>query len=179
MAIVAAETRRLAAQALELIEVDYEPLPVVADPEYARIRPKRPLCTRSATTGNLLKHIKVRHGDMEQGFAEADVIIEREYRTPTTEHAFLEPECSIGVPAGYDDGHDKLTIYVGSQIPYQDRGRSRRRWACPKKQVRVIGTLIGGGFGGKEDIAGQIHVAHAGPGDRAARSRCCTRARNR
>ena len=71
--------------------------------------------------GNLLKHIKVRHGDVAQGFAQADVIVERTYRTPMTEHAFLEPECSIGVPAGYDAEHAKLTVYVGSQIPYSDR----------------------------------------------------------
>ena len=43
----------------------------------------------------------------KQGFAEADVIVERTYRTPMTEHAFMEPECSIAVPAGYDDDHDK------------------------------------------------------------------------
>jgi len=106
----------------------------------------------------MLKHIKVQQGDIEQGFAEADVIIEREYHTPTTEHAFLEPECAIGVPAGFSD-HEKLTVYVGSQIPYQDRNQIARAMGLEEDQVRVIGTLIGGGFGGKEDIAGQIHVS--------------------
>jgi xanthine dehydrogenase molybdenum-binding subunit len=100
----------------------------------------------------------VYHGDIDKGLAEADVIIEREYRTPTTEHAFLEPECSIGVPAGAA-GHDKLTIYVGSQIPYQDRNQVARAMKMSDEDVRITGTLIGGGFGGKEDIAGQIHVA--------------------
>src|SRR5690606_21631803 len=93
-----------------------------------------------------------------QGFAEADVVVEREYRTPTTEHAFLEPECAIGVPKGYE-GHDKLTVYVGSQIPYQDRNQVALAMGLPENDVRIIGALIGGGFGGKEDIAGQIHVA--------------------
>lgn len=157
VAIVAAETEELAAQALELIEVEYEPLPIVADPEYAHT-PEAPVLHPNHETGNLLKHIKVRHGDIEQGFAEADVIVEREYRTPTTEHAFLEPECAIGVPKGYP-GHEKLTVYVGSQIPYQDRNQIALAMNLPEEQVRVIGTLIGGGFGGKEDIAGQIHVA--------------------
>ncbi len=157
VAIIAAETQELANEALKLIKVDYEPLPVVADPEYAHsddapnLHPKHP-------TGNLLKHIKVRHGDIDAGFAAAAVVIEREYRTPTTEHAFLEPECAIGVPAGYPE-HDKLTIYVGSQIPYQDRNQIASAMDLPEEQIRVIGTLIGGGFGGKEDIAGQIHVA--------------------
>ncbi len=157
VAIIAGETDDIVAEALKLIEVDYEPLTVVADPEFAHT-PEAPVLHSNHPTGNLLKHIKVRHGDIEQGFVDADVIIEREYRTPTTEHAFLEPECAIGVPAGYPD-HDKLTIYVGSQIPYQDRNQIAQSMKLPEEAVRVIGTLIGGGFGGKEDIAGQIHVA--------------------
>ena len=157
VAIVAAETEAVAAQALGLIRVEYALLPVIGDPKRAH-EPDAPVLHPDHPTGNLLKHIKVRHGDVEQGFAEADVIVEREYRTPTTEHAFLEPECAIGVPAGYE-GHQKLTVYVGSQIPYQDRNQIALAMNLPEEQVRVIGTLIGGGFGGKEDIAGQIHVA--------------------
>jgi len=157
VAIVAADSEEIAAEALRLIRVDYEPLGVVDDPVYART-PEAPLVHDSWPTGNLLKHIKVRHGDVEQGFAEADVIVEREYHTPTTEHAFLEPECAIGVPAGVA-GHDKLTVYVGSQIPYQDRDQVSAAMNLPDDGVRIRGTLIGGGFGGKEDIAGQIHVA--------------------
>ncbi len=157
VAIVAADSEDIADQALTLIEVEYEPLPVVADPEYAHT-PEAPVLHPNHPTGNLLKHIKVRHGDIDAGFAQADVIVEREYRTPTTEHAFLEPECSIGVPKDYP-GHDKLTVYVGSQIPYQDRNQVALAMRLPEEEVRIIGTLIGGGFGGKEDIAGQIHVA--------------------
>ena len=157
VAIVAADTEDIAAEALKHIEVQYQPLPVVTNPKYAH-SPDAPVLHPNHPTGNLLKHIKVRHGDIERGFAEADVIIEREYHTPTTEHAFLEPECSVGVPEGYP-GHDKLTIYVGSQIPYQDRNQIALAMNLAEERVRVIGTLIGGGFGGKEDIAGQIHVA--------------------
>jgi selenium-dependent xanthine dehydrogenase len=158
VAIVAADTPEIANAALELIDVDYEPLPVVATPQYAH-SPEAPNLHPEHETGNLLKHIKVRHGDIEAGFAQADVIVEKTYNTPTTEHAFLEPECAIGIPAGHDDDHKKLTIYVGSQIPYQDRNQVARAMALEEKQVRIVGTLIGGGFGGKEDIAGQIHVA--------------------
>ncbi|MFN8531459.1 MAG: molybdopterin cofactor-binding domain-containing protein [Anaerolineae bacterium] len=157
VAIVAADTQEIADAALGLIHVKYEALSVVADPVYAH-SPEAPVLHPNHPTGNLLKHIKVRHGDIEQGFAQADVIVEHEYRTPTTEHAFLEPECAIGVPAGYD-GHDKLTVYVGSQIPYQDRNQIALAMGLREDAVRVTGTLIGGGFGGKEDIAGQIHVA--------------------
>ena len=173
--IVAAETAEIAAQALDLIKVEYEVLPVVADPISAR-QPGAAVLHPDRPDGNLLKHIKVRKGDLEAGFAGADVIVERTYRTPTTEHAFLEPECAIGVPAGYnpadfggpvdpaaDSGekarHAKLTVYVGSQIPYADRDQIAASLELEKEQVRVVGALIGGGFGGKEDIMGQIHVA--------------------
>ncbi|GAB4471284.1 MAG: selenium-dependent xanthine dehydrogenase [Anaerolineae bacterium] len=158
VAIVAAETPEIAEQAAALIRVEYEPLPAVTSPIQAE-QPDAPLVHEEWPTGNLLKHIKVRHGDIEQGFAEADVIVERTYHTPTIEHAFLEPECSIGVPAGFDAEHEKLTIYVGSQIPYQDRSQVARILGVPPEQVRIRGTLIGGGFGGKEDLAAQAHVA--------------------
>jgi xanthine dehydrogenase molybdenum-binding subunit len=175
LAIVAADTPEIAAQALDLISVDYEALPVVPDPVTAR-RPGAPVVHSERPEGNLLKHIKVRKGDVDSGFAEADVIVERTYRTPTTEHAFMEPECAIGVPAGYDPSqhggrldpkarsgiqarHDKLSVYVGSQIPYADRDQVAASLGLEPEAVRVVGTLIGGGFGGKEDIVGQIHVA--------------------
>jgi CO/xanthine dehydrogenase Mo-binding subunit/aerobic-type carbon monoxide dehydrogenase small subunit (CoxS/CutS family) len=158
VAIVAADTQEIADEAVTLIEVEYEPIGVVADPVYAHT-PEAPVLHEYRPDGNLLKHIKVRHGDLEAGFAAADVIVEKTYQTATTEHAFLEPECSIGVPAGYDADHEKLTIYVGSQIPYQDRSQLANALAIPEESVRIKGVLIGGGFGGKEDIAGQIHVA--------------------
>ncbi|MFZ4814843.1 MAG: molybdopterin cofactor-binding domain-containing protein, partial [Phototrophicaceae bacterium] len=158
VAIVAADTPEIAEAALRLIEVEYQPLTPLITPEAAH-DPNAPVLHPKHPTGNVLKHIKVRHGDIDAAFAQADVIIERTYHTPTTEHAFLEPECSIGLPAGYDSDHQKLTVYVGSQIPYQDRNQIARAMGLREEQVRVIGTLIGGGFGGKEDIAGQIHVS--------------------
>ncbi|HSJ58547.1 MAG TPA: molybdopterin cofactor-binding domain-containing protein [Anaerolineae bacterium] len=164
VAVVAADTLEIARQALDLIEVDYEPLPTVASAEDARA-PHAPHVHEVRAPGadhgegNLLEHIKVRHGDVEQGFAEADVVVEREYRTPAYDHFFMEPECSIGVPAGYDDAHQKVTVYVGSQIPYADRAQTAAALGLPDDQVRIVGTLIGGGFGGKEDIMGQIHAA--------------------
>jgi selenium-dependent xanthine dehydrogenase len=151
VAIVAAETREIATQALDLIEAEYELLPVISDPVQAR----QPGVPDLHPNGNLLKHIKVRKGDVEQGFAEADVILEKTYHTAITDHAFIEPECSIArlTPEG------RMEVYVGSQIPYSDRNQVARALGWPEKQVRIIGMMIGGGFGGKEDIAGQIHAA--------------------
>jgi xanthine dehydrogenase molybdenum-binding subunit len=158
VALVAADTPEIAAEALKLIQVEYEPLPVVANAEQAR-QANAPLVHDNWKNGNLLAHIKVRHGDIEKGLAEADVIVEREYRTAACDHMFMEPECSIGVPAGYDAQHAKLTVYVGSQIPYDDRNQIAASLKLPQDQVRVIGPRMGGGFGGKEDIMGQIHAA--------------------
>jgi xanthine dehydrogenase molybdenum-binding subunit len=160
LALVVAESDEIAQEAMALIVVDYEALPAVTDPVEAR-KPDAPVLHPDRPTGNLLKHIKVRSGDVEGGFAAADVIVERTYRTPMTEHAFLEPECSLAVPAGYDADHAKLTVYVGSQIPYSDRRQVAKSLGLEDEAVRVKGTLMGGGFGGKEDIAGQIHAALA------------------
>jgi len=151
LAIVAAESQQIAAEAVSLIEAEFEPLKVISDPVQAH-QPEAPVLHEK---GNLLKHIKVRKGDMERGFAEAEVVLEHTFHTPIMDHAFLEPECSIAVPS--PDG--RMLIYVGSQIPYSDREQVARALGWPDEKVRVIGQLMGGGFGGKEDIAGQIHAA--------------------
>ncbi len=175
VAIVAADSEEIAAAAIDLVKVEYEELPVVGDALQAA-EAGAPLVHDDRSDGNLLRHIKVDKGDIEAGFAAADTIIDRTYRTQTTEHLFLEPECSIGIPAGYVPGefggeldetavrgetarHDKTTIYVGSQIPYQDRSQAAAALGVDPDAVRVVATLTGGGFGGKEDITGQIHVA--------------------
>ena len=151
LAIVAAETQEIAEQAAALIEAEFDLQPVITNPVQARQDGVPQLHEK----GNLLKHIKVRKGDLEQGFAESDVILEHTFHTAITDHAFLEPECSIGVPL--PDG--RMEIYVGSQIPYQDRTQVARVMGWPEERVRVVGQLMGGGFGGKEDVMGQIHAA--------------------
>mgnify|MGYP001817949286 FL=1 len=175
VAIVAADDRETAAAALDRIEVEYEELPAVASAIEA-FEPGAPVVHEDWPDGNLLKHIEVAKGDIEAGFEAADVVVDRSYRTPTVEHLFLEPECSVGVPAGYDPSvfgghsdplakrgeeavHDKTTVYVGSQIPYQDREQVAAALGVEAGKVRIVATLMGGGFGGKEDIAGQVHVA--------------------
>ena len=151
IAIIAAETQQIAEQASALIEAEFDLQPVITNPVMARQEGVPQIHEK----GNLLKHIKVRKGDMEKGFAEADVILEHIFHTPTTDHAFIEPECSIGVPLA--DG--RMEIYCGSQIPYQDRTQVARVMGWDESRVRIVGQLMGGGFGGKEDVMGQIHVA--------------------
>ena len=121
VAIVAAETRAIASEALDLIEVEYEALPVVSNAVQARQEDAPQIHAK----GNLLKHIKVRKGDMDAGFAEADVILEETFNTPMHDHAFIEPECAIARPL--ENG--RMEIWVGSQIPYRTAIRWPARWA--------------------------------------------------
>ncbi|HSR47987.1 MAG TPA: molybdopterin cofactor-binding domain-containing protein [Anaerolineales bacterium] len=151
VAIVAADDEEAARRALRRIVAEYAPLPVVHDPVQSR-QLGSPVLHES---GNLLKHIKVRKGDVAAGLAEADLVLDETFHTAMTEHAYLEPECSIARPL--PDG--RIEVVVGSQIPYADREDVARCLGLRQDQVRVIGALIGGGFGGKEDIAGQIHAA--------------------
>ncbi|MBI3167746.1 MAG: molybdopterin-dependent oxidoreductase [Chloroflexi bacterium] len=151
LAIVAAESQEIAEQALALIEAEFDLQPVVTNPVMARQADVPQIHEK----GNLLKHIKVRKGDMDAGFAAADVVLEHTFHTQTTDHAFLEPECSIAVPLA--DG--RMEIYVGSQIPYQDRAQVARVLGWEEERIRIVGQLMGGGFGGKEDVMGQIHSA--------------------
>jgi len=175
IAIVAADSEEIAARALELIRFEYEELPAVTSAIDA-VGPGAPVLHEGRPDGNLLKHIKVNKGDVEAGFGAADLVVDRTYRTPTVEHMFLEPECAIAVPAAYNPAefagpldpnavrgetalHAKTTIYVGSQIPYLDRDQVAAALDVEPESIRIVATLMGGGFGGKEDVAGQIHVA--------------------
>lgn len=151
LAIVAAETPEIAAKALDLITFGFEPQAVVTGP----LEASDPQAPRLHEEGNLLKHILVRKGNVSQGFSQADLILEHTFYSPTTEHLFLEPECSIARPTS----NGGMEIYEGTQIPYSDRQQVARALGWPEERVRVIGQFVGGAFGGKEDIAGQIHAA--------------------
>jgi xanthine dehydrogenase molybdenum-binding subunit len=157
VALVVAETEAAAAQALDAIEVDYQPLPVVTGPREAAA-PGAPILHENVehgAGGNCLAHFHLENGDLARGFAESDVVITREYRTQTVEHAFLEPEAALAVP----EASGRLVVYAGGQIPFGDRDQIAATLGVPEDRVRVINCLIGGGFGGKEDVTVQIHAA--------------------
>jgi selenium-dependent xanthine dehydrogenase len=151
VALVAAETEEIAEAALDLIELDYEPLPVVASAE-AALAEDAPLIHEE---GNVLKHLTFQRGHVEAAFARADVVIENEYRTPAGDHSFLEPEAGVAIV----DDEGNVTVYAGSQIPFDDQRQIAASLNLPREKVRVVQTKVGGAFGGKEDIHVQIHVA--------------------
>ena len=152
VALVACETKELLDKAIDLIEVDYEPLPVVEDPLKALEKDS----PKVHENGNIHLHTKIDKGDIEKGFKEADLIIENEYRTGRQEHAYLETESGF---AFYDEDEDLLTIFCGGQYPFRDQIQIARVLAIDPRKIRVIDEPMGGGFGGKDEITTQIHLA--------------------
>lgn len=156
LAVVVAETPAQAEEARAAIAVEYEVLPGVFSPEAALAKD----APQVHEGGNLLKHIRVRKGDVAGGLAQAEAIVEGTFHTPTIEHAFLEPEAAVAVP-DFSPGQGGVTVYVGSQIPFADREQVAASLNLPLEKVRIVQTTVGGAFGGKEDISVQIHAALA------------------
>jgi len=144
IALVAGETEAISETALDLIRVKYEPLPGVFDP-IESMKPDAPQVEEGRS--NVITHFKVRKGEVEKGFFEAEVIIENTYRVPFVDHAYLEPESGLA----WIDENGVITIRVSTQVIEHFRGVADVL-GLPHNQVRVIGTYVGGGFGGKEDI---------------------------
>ena len=151
IALVAAETRALAKEAVGRIKLDYELLPPLVDPHRSldedapKLHPK----------GNLLARTVLRRGDPEKAIAEAAHVIHETFSTPETEHAFMEPESALAVPEA--DG--TLTVYTGTQSIYDDYHGIVGVLGVPADQVKVVSAYVGGGFGGKEDLIVQHHAA--------------------
>jgi CO/xanthine dehydrogenase Mo-binding subunit/aerobic-type carbon monoxide dehydrogenase small subunit (CoxS/CutS family) len=153
VAAVASEDPLVARRALAKIRIDYEPLPAVFDAE-AALEPGAPVLHDYAPD-NIVKHIPIRVGDVEQGFAESDLIVEETYSTQQVEHAYLEPEAGLA----YVDPDGVVTILSPSQNITHHRHMLARILAQPINKVRFIMSPVGGGFGGKEDMVYQGMLA--------------------
>ncbi len=156
VAIVVAETEKAAAHARDLIHVEYEDLPAVFDP-LAAMQPGAPLVHPELGDSNICVHDRLRKGDVEAGFAKADVIVESEYFTPVQEHAYLQPEAGLA----YIDEEGRVTIKAGGQWTHTDRAQIAHALGLSDEEVRVIYPAIGGAFGGREDMSVQIVLALA------------------
>lgn len=166
VALVVAETRSAAECGRDLIQVEYEDLPVVSDPFEAlksdapQLHPHRQpsdLHPELSTEGNVICHHQIRKGDMEAGWAAADVVVESEYRTPAQEHAYLQPEAGLA----YIDEQGRVTVVVAGQCTWEDQRQIARALDVAPEEVRVIYPAIGGAFGGREDMSVQIVLALA------------------
>ena len=156
VAAVVARTEVEAAAAVKLIRVEYEDLPVVSDPVEA-IKPDSPRVHEQIGDSNICVHYKIRKGNVEQGFAKADVIVEGEYRTPVQEHAYLQPEAGLA----YIDEKGRITIACGGQWTHEDRHQVAHAMGMANEDIRIVYPAIGGAFGGREDMSVQIVLALA------------------
>lgn len=148
LAVVVAESRAQAERAVGLIETEIEPLSPVLDPEEALLDSARPIHPQ----GNIAFHRELRKGDIEVGFAQADVVVEEAYQTSFQEHAYMEPEAVLAIPES--DG--RITVYASCQSPFHIRGHVASNLAWPASRVRVIQPFVGGSFGGKDDVATEM-----------------------
>ena len=146
--IVAAETLEIVEAAKKLVKVDYEVLPPVRNPKEAMTGP---LVHES---GNLLAHKHIQRGNPTEAIAKSKHILTQRFTTPWTEHAFLEPECAVA----YMDG-DTVVILSTDQGAYDTQHETAPMLGLPMERVKVQNMLVGGGFGGKEDVTVQHHAA--------------------
>jgi CO/xanthine dehydrogenase Mo-binding subunit/aerobic-type carbon monoxide dehydrogenase small subunit (CoxS/CutS family) len=153
VAAVAVEDPLIAKRALSSINVVYEPLPAVYDPDEA-LRAGAPVLHDYAPD-NVTKHIPIRVGDVDKGCAESDLVIEETYSTQRIEHAYLEPEAGLA----YVDHDGVVTIVSPDQNITHHRHMLARIIAKPISKVRFIMSPVGGGFGGKEDMIYQGMLA--------------------
>ncbi len=159
VAMVAAETEEIANQALELIEVDYEVLPFVVDMEEA-MKPDAPVVhperQELGVDGNILEVSEQEWGDAEEGFKEADFIIENRFYTPRVCHCAIEPHAML---AEWDlDGN--LTMWSSEQTAFMIRDSLAEALQIPRSKIRfIVPEFVGGGFGGKYESAEKIALA--------------------
>jgi CO/xanthine dehydrogenase Mo-binding subunit len=157
---VAAVSEEIAEQALELIEVVYEPLPGVFDPEYGA-SPEAPLLhpdlgryevvnfvfPQSGT--NISNHFKLRRGDVSTAWADCAAIVERTYRIPHIQHVPIEPHIAIARV----ESEGKITLWGSSQSPFAQRNLIAMTLGVSQSDVQVIAPYVGGGFGCKAGVS--------------------------
>ena len=172
VAFVAAETPEIAEQAVGMIEVEYEELPILLDIEES-MKPGAPILhdepeyvdfADSDASRNLGAEIRIDIGDVEKGFSEADKVFEGVYDVSKVQQAHIEPHVVIT----YWDEDDRLVIRTSTQVPFHARRMLAPVLGLPIKRIRVVKPRVGGGFGGKqevqvEDIAAHLTIATGRP----------------
>ena len=147
--LVVAETEEILKQAKALVKIDYEPLEPVRTIQDAMADD----APRLHPGGNLCQQRHVTRGDAKAALAGSKYVVTQSYRTPFTEHAFLEPECAVAFP--YKDG---VKVYTSDQGVYDTRKEISIMLGWEPERIVVENKLVGGGFGGKEDVSVQ-HLA--------------------
>jgi CO/xanthine dehydrogenase Mo-binding subunit len=151
IAVVAATSPEAAAEALGLIQVDYEPLPAVFDP----VEAMKPDAPQVHGNSNIVAHVKIRCGQIDLGWKESDVIFEETITTPMVEHGHLEPHAAIAemTPAG------ELVVTTTSMRPFVFASDLSDILGLPMHRIRVATSAVGGGFGGKNELTIEPYIA--------------------
>lgn len=152
LCLVAAETPEILEEAKKLVKIEYEELEGVFSPQEA-LRPDAPLVHE---TGNILAHEHLIRGDAKAAIEHSAFVVKEKYQTPFTEHAFLEPECAVAI---VDRKANEAVIYSSDQGTYATQHECAEMLGWEFSKVHVINKLVGGGFGGKEDMSVQHHAA--------------------
>lgn len=155
VALVVAETEQIASKAAELIDVTYEDLPIVSS--HLQGMEKGSFLVHPDKDSNVFCHFRIRKGEVDKAFSDADVIIEGEYTTPVQEHAYLQPEAGVS----FIDEEGRVTVVVSGQCAHEDQEQIAHALGISHEMVRVIYPAIGGAFGGREDVSIQIALALA------------------
>ena len=151
VALAATRHQETLDEVLALIDVIYEPLQPITSPAQALAEGAPKL----HENGNLLSEQRLKRGDADGEIARAAHVVTRHYSTPMIDHAFMEPECAIAEP----DGEGGVLLHTGSQSVYDEQREIARMLKLPPEKVRSRTALVGGGFGGKEDMSVQHHAA--------------------
>lgn len=151
LALVATTKPESLDEVLALIEVDYTELTPVASPSEA-LRGDAPLIH---PRGNIMRKEVLKRGNADEAIKNSAHVVTRKYKTPFTDHAFMEPECAVAAP----NGADGIMLYSASQSVYDDRREVAHMLGIPLEKVHCRTMLMGGGFGGKEDMTVQHHAS--------------------
>lgn len=151
IAVVATEKKELLEEIAALVEVDYTELPAVTNP-FDALRGDAPLIHPG---GNVMSRANLVRGNADEAIKNSKYVVTRKYRTGWQEHGFMEPECAVALPEG-DDG---VLIYTTSQSIYDVQRECSKMLGLAPEKVHVRAPLVGGGFGGKEDMSVQPYAA--------------------
>jgi xanthine dehydrogenase D subunit len=150
VAIVAADEPEQARRAVRAIKVTYDVMDPICDPEVALLGEAGLV----HPSGNVVRHVVIRHGDVDRAFLQADLVVSGDYETGTQDQAFLGPESGMALPT--EDGG--VDLYVSSQQIHEDREQIGASLALAPERVRVVLAGVGGAFGGREDLSIHIHA---------------------
>ncbi|OAA92046.1 selenium-dependent xanthine dehydrogenase [Clostridium coskatii] len=150
LALVATYHKDKLDEVCKLVDVEYTELEPITSPEDA-LRADAPLIH---SDGNIMSRSILQRGNADEAIKKSKYVVTRKYKTPFQEHGFMEPECAIAAP----EGEDGILLYSGSQSVYDEQREISNMLKIPKEKVHCHSQLVGGGFGGKEDMSVQ-HLA--------------------